>query len=386
MPWKESCPMDERMKFISRYLDGDKVTDLCHEFEISRKTAYKFIERFKTYGLYGLDDAKRGPRSVPHKTSDTIESLILKLREMRPTWGPKKLKARLEKLYPGVKIPATSTIGEILKRNGVELGIRKQRRKMLIPYTPLTNSLTVNDVWCIDFKGQFKLRNGNYCYPLTVSDHKSRFLISCEALPSTKKHGVRDTFAGIFSEFGLPKVILSDNGSPFASNGIGRLSQLSVWFLRLGINPEQIEPGHPEQNGRHERMHRTLKKEATRPAGKNLLQQQEKFDNFINIYNTERPHEALDMKTPIDFYKKSGRIFASNLDEINYDLCDEVRTVDAGGKIKVPGDWKHNCFIGRALYGEKLGLTRDEKNGWHIKFMTKPLGKMIKLGGCYKLT
>jgi len=386
MPWKESRKVDERMKFISRYLDGETVTDLCKVFEISRKTAYKFIERFSELGTDGLHDAKRGPKTIPHKTNPSVEKLIIKLRTLRPTWGPKKIKARLEKLNPNINIPAASTIGEILNRNNIEVNLQKRRKRSILnPYTPLTESLAPNDVWCIDFKGQFRMGNKRYCYPLTVTDHKSRYLLGCEALPSTKRMGVVETFERVFTDFGLPKVILSDNGTPFASHGVGRLSRLSVWFLRLGINPEQIEPGHPEQNGRHERMHRTLKAETIRPAGKNLLQQQEKFDEFMDIYNNERPHEALKMGTPNEHYQKSKIIFNNNIQEINYDLCDDIRKVSSIGRIRIPGDSMNSCFLGTALEGEKVGLTMNKDASWEVRFMSKSLGQIIKIGHSYKL-
>jgi transposase InsO family protein len=386
MSWKESCQMDERVKFISMYLDGEKIADLCRKFEISRKTAHKFINRYKNSGLQGLSNQKRGPNNVPHKTASQIELLILKLRSDKPTWGPKKIKVRLENLYRELKFPAASTIGEILKRNEMVKGRKKRLRKYDSSENPNIKSKSPNDVWCIDFKGQFRLGSGKYCYPLTITDHYSRYILGCEGLESTKLEGVIPVFEDIFSEYGLPKIILSDNGTPFASNGIRRLSRLSVWFLRLGITPMQIEPGKPQQNGRHERMHLTLKKETTRPPGKNLINQQEKFYNFIDEFNHERPHEAIQMKTPGKLYLKSKKKYKNNLPIFDYSLCDQVRKVSCHGVFRLPTKNKDFCFLGRALSGEYIGLVEIKEDKWKIYFLDNYLGETNFINNRYVIS
>ena len=306
MPWKECNQMDERIKFISRLLEGERMTDLCEEFGISRKIGYKFLNRYMAHGIRGLLNESSRAKFHPHKTPKEIEKLILDLRKVRPTWGPKKLKAKLEKNHLGLKIPAPSTIGEILIRYQVPLHKRRNKRRAYYQ-TPLRQSQGPNDIWCVDFKGQYRLGNHKYCWPLTVSDHYSRYLLGCDSLEGTKTQGTMSAFENTFSQYGIPKVIRSDNGVPFASCGLNGWSKLSVWWMRLGIELERIEPGHPEQNGRHERMHWTLKNEATRPASANHLQQQERFDKFRKGYNQDRPHEALQMQTPSSIYRISER-------------------------------------------------------------------------------
>lgn len=376
MPWKESYLMDERVKFIGRLLDGEKMIELCREFGISRKAGYKFLDRYRKQGLDGLLNVRPGPRHIPHKTPEIVEGMIFKLRASRPSWGPKKIQRRLRELYPEIKWPAASTVGEILSRNGYVEARARRKKQRLFPYEPIAKSISPNDLWCIDFKGQFRLGNGGYCYPLTITDHHSRFLIACEALPDTKTSSVFPVLESVFLEYGLPKVILSDNGAPFASTGLARVSKLSAWFISLGIIPQQIEPGNPQQNGRHERMHKTLKQETTRPAKKNLLQQQESFDQFRKIYNIERPHEALSMSTPASIYVLSERKL-ENQKAQEYPFVDAVRKVSASGSIRVPGSGKI-CFVGRAFEGHYLGLTKLEPNLWKIEFENVKLGYLCE--------
>jgi len=383
MPWMECCRMDERTRFIGRILDGERMSDLCQEFKISRKTGYKFLERYKRDGIIGLLDRRRSPDHIPHKTPDKTVGLILKLRKTRSTWGPKKIRAKLLELHPGLKIPAASTIGDILKREGYIETRRRLRRKNYYP-SDLTDSLQANDVWSVDFKGQFKMLNHKYCYPLTISDHYSRFLFACEALESTKGAPVFSSFEAVFKQYGMPKIIRSDNGAPFASNGLGGLSFLAVWFIRLGIRPERIEPGHPEQNGRHERIHLTLKREATRPPGHNILHQQEMLDRFQKIYNFERPHEALNQKSPSSQLTKSTRIYPDELPEIDYTTFDEIRTVSACGTIRVP-KWDAFCFLGRAFRGQPVGLRQIDAKTWLVNFAGMELGFIVEKGKGFTL-
>jgi len=318
MPWKVSDPVSERMKFITRLLEGERMSDLCGEFGISRKTGCKLRARYASEGLAGLYDRSRRPHRSPRRTPTVVADQVVALRQRYPTWGPKKLRARLEKLHPEVLWPAASTIGVLLKDAGLVDGRKRRRRAWPTPPSQRRESSSANELWSIDFKGQFRMGNSRYCYPLTVSDHFSRYLLGCEALEATKAEPAARALESVFRTHGLPERMRSDNGTPFASTGLGGLTQLSVWLLRLGIELERIEPGHPEQNGRHERIHLTLKQETTRPAGGNLLQQQERFDDFCTRYNQERPHEALQMRTPAAIYQPSARKLPEALEPPTY--------------------------------------------------------------------
>lgn len=365
--------MDERVKFISRLLNGERMTDLCREFDISRKTGYKFRSRYLSHGVRGLLDMSRKPQFHPHKTPETIEKLILKLRKIKPTWGPKKLKARLELDYPDIKIPSENTVDAILKRYNVPRK-KSKRRRHTYPReeVPLRNSTAPNDIWCVDFKGEYRLGNGKYCYPLTISDHYSRYLLECEALESTSTDSTWSCFERVFQNYGLPTVIRSDNGTPFSSRALYGWSQLSVWWLRLGIQLERIEPGCPEQNGRHERIHWTLKYEATRPSSPNLFHQQARFDSFRHSYNCFRPHEALNMKLPADLYKKSDARYPRVLPELDYPMHDLVRTVDSQGMVYLHKRKKFH--LSAALVGEDVGLKEVKEGIWQANFMDFDLG------------
>lgn len=354
MPWKEVKSVDERVKFIGRLLDGEKMVDLCREFGISRKTGYKFLERYEKYGVEGLNNTSRRPFHIARKTDDRIENLVIKLKGVYPTWGPKKLKARIEKLHPGVVFPATSTFGEILARHGLVKPRRKRPIEERFHPTDLSESKSCNEVWNTDFKGHFRLGNQEYCYPLTATDDLSRFLLSCEALTSTKARPSIAVFEQLFDEYGLPGSIKSDNGVPFSARGMGGLSELSAWWMSLGIMPQRITPGKPQENGRHERMHRTLKAETTRPAGGNQLQQQEKFDEFKERYNQERPHEALAMKAPGDLYERSTKSLSDAQNTNHYALHDFTKIISISGSFRLtPTKF---CFIGRSMRGLRLGF------------------------------
>jgi len=309
MPWKECSVMDERLRFVAKLLDGESMTEVCREFGISRKTGYKIYARYQESGFEALSDRSRRPMRYANQLAPQIEGLIVRLKREKPHWGARKIRELLVRRLDGdVRIPAKSTIHAVLHRHGLVKGLRRPRPRA--HGTELSTGTAPNDLWCADFKGEFKLGNGHYCYPLTVTDHASRFLMLCEALESTREDTAITAFEQLFRERGLPAAIRSDNGVPFASpNALFNLSKLSVWWLRLGIAIERIKPGHPQQNGRHERMHLTLKQEATRPPGMNSLQQQARFDAFVQEYNTERPHEALAMKTPADLYTDSPRSY-----------------------------------------------------------------------------
>lgn len=317
MPWKECNKVDERLKFIARLLDGEKMSHLCEEFGISRKTGYKIFERYKNSGLEGLTDRSRTPYRYANQLPFQIEKAILSIKQEKPTWGAPKIRERIIRLYPDIRPPANSTVHTVLAKNGL-VNVRRKRRYKA-KGTELSLAKKPNDLWCADYKGEFLLGNKKYCYPLTISDFNSRYLLACEALESTKEQYAITIFERVFKEFGLPKAIRTDNGVPFsAPNALFGLSKLSVWWLRLGIEIERIKPGHPEQNGRHERMHLTLKKEATRPPGGNFLQQQAKFDEFIDEYNNDRPHQALNMKYPGELYIHSSKEYKAFLTLITH--------------------------------------------------------------------
>lgn len=350
------------------------MTDVCLEFGISRKTGHKIWNRFEAHGFAGLGDASRRPLRSPHRTPRDIVGQVIELRRRYPTWGPKKLRERFLALHPGVHAPAASTIGVIIDDAGL-VGGRKRHRRLVASPTSLRRTTEPNQLWCIDFKGHFRLGDRRYCYPLTLSDHFSRFLLLCEALENTRGEGARAALEEGFREYGLPAAIRSDNGAPFASAGRLGLTPLSVWLLRLGIQLERIEPGHPEQNGRHERMHLTLKQETTRPAAANLLQQQERFDDFRNRYNTERPHEALHMLTPASAYVLSPRRYdpESALSPIAYPLHDHATAVFSDGSAYVR-PLERRVYVGTAFAGENIGLRELASGTWLVCFLAYELG------------
>lgn len=372
MPWKERCVMDERMFFIGRLQNGEKMTDLCKEFGISRKTGYKFLNRYNGLGPMGFYDLSRRPHTSPHKTSEEIKELIFNTKQEKPTWGAAKIREWLIRRHNGVNIPSRFTVHEILnKYNLVQRRISRRKGNGFFQ-SPVVDSRGPNEIWCADFKGQFQLGNGKYCYPLTVSDHFSRFLITCEGLENTKEDMAQKVFENTFEEYGLPDVIKTDNGVPFASIGLFGLSKLSVWWLRLGIKLQRIEPGQPQQNGRHERMHLTLKRDTTRPSGANFLQQQEKFDQFKNLYNTERPHEALGMKCPGEIYQHSKRKLPKELKDPQYPFHDYIKRVDWGGKLRIRSTVV--CVLSKPLSHQVVGLREEDSGLWRITFMDLDLG------------
>lgn len=371
MPWKECSVMDERLRFVARLLEGEAMSDVCREFGISRQTGYKIFNRYKDCGLEALSDRSRRPIRYANQLPAQVEALILRCKQEKPHWRARKIRELLvRKLDGDFRIPAKSTIHAVLCRHGLVKLPGKPRKRAT--GTPLSEGAAPNDLWCADFKGEFKLGNGRYCYPLTVTDHASRFLLLCEALESTREDTAVTAFERLFVERGLPAAIRSDNGVPFASpNGLFNLSKLSVWWLRLGIAIERIKPGHPQQNGRHERMHLTLKKEATRPPGVNSLQQQARFDEFQREFNQERPHEALDMKRPAEVYAASPRAYDGGLPELTYPLHDRDVLVTACGRICMH---RKRVNISSVLAGQKLGIKEVDDGVWLVSFMSYDLG------------
>lgn len=371
MPWKRVSVMDERLRFVARLLEGEPMSEVCRSFGISRKTGYKIFNRYKEAGAEALSDRSRRPVRYANQLPDAVERLIVATRQDKPHWGARKIRELLlRRLGSEERIPSQSTIHAVLDRHGLVAHARRRERRR-VEGRVLSAGLLPNDLWCVDFKGEFRMGNRDYCYPLTVTDHASRYLLMCEALETTREAPVIEAFRRLFAERGLPGAIRSDNGVPFASpNGLYNLSRLAVWWLRLGIAIERIKPGHPQQNGRHERMHLTLKQATTRPPGANILQQQTKFDAFLDEFNDERPHEALAMKTPAEVYQPSP-IPYRGLPDIEYPFHDRDVLVTACGRICI---YRKKINLSTVLAGQKLGIKEVDDGIWLVTFMTYDLG------------
>ncbi len=361
--------MDERVRFVARLLDGEKMAPLCRSFGISRKTGYKIFERYKEMGLEGLTDRSRRPYRQANRLPFQLESLIVSVKKEQPSWGAPKIREKLLRLYPHIHPPAVSTVHAVLDRHG--LVVKRKRRRQRAEGTALSASRAPNDLWCADYKGEFMLADKRYCYPLTITDHESRYLFACEALGSTREAFAFPVFERVFREQGLPTAIRTDNGVPFASpNALYGLSRLSVWWLRLGIAIERIKPGCPQQNGRHERMHLTLKKETTKPAGDNLLQQQGRFDDFVTYYNEERPHQSLGQKLPAEAHRPSPRAY-TGLPEVDYPFHDKTVTVTTCGRICLN---RKKVNLSTVFAGQKVGIKQVDDKLWLASFMLYDLG------------
>jgi len=363
MPWTETCVMDERVKFIMDILDDTYcMAELCSYYDISRKTGYKWIERYQQGGFEALQDRSRAPHSHPHEISRQVKESILAIKRRFPKWGAPKIRSRLQRIQPDWdSYPAISTIGLFLYKQGLT-SRRKRRRKATPTELPLTSGRYSNQVWCADFKGHFRTGDGNRCNPLTISDHSSRYLLCCRHVERMSYEQVITRFEHTFRRHGLPEVIRTDNGAPFASRGLGGLSRLSYWWIRLGIHPERIEPGHPEQNGCHERIHKTLKDYTAKPPAGTIVQQQRRFDEFCVEYNEHRPHEALQMRTPSDCYSDSPREFPSRLPQVSYPDYMQVRRVRSHGDIQYLG---RRLFTTESLGDEYVGVEQvDEDVSW----------------------
>jgi putative transposase len=371
MPWQECSKVDERLRFVARLMEGEKMAALCREFDISRKTGYKIFNRYKGSGLEGLTDRSRRPYRQGCQLAFQIESLILQVKRDHPSWGAPKIREKIRRKHNDIRLPAISTVHAVLHRHGLVNVNRRRQRSHQAKGTALSRPVHPNELWCADYKGEFMLADRRYCYPLTITDAASRYLLCCEALPSTCASLAFTVFERTFKDFGLPASIRTDNGVPFASpNSLFGLSKLSVWWLRLGIQIERIKPAHPQQNGRHERMHLTLKREATKPASRNLLKQQERFDRFVHIFNDERPHEALAMKYPTELYVSSSRPY-KGLSELEYPFHDRTITVTNCGRICL-GNRKIN--LSTVFAGQNVGIKEVADKVWLVSFMQYDLG------------
>jgi putative transposase len=361
--------MDERLRFVARLLEGEKMAPLCAEFGISRKTGYKIFDRYKDCGVGAFTDRSRRPHRQANRLPAPVEATIVRLKREYPQWGAPKIREKLRRQFTGPHLPAISTVHAVLDR--YHLVKRRKRRRSTRTSSELSRPTAPNALWCADYKGEFLLGDRRYCYPLTITDFASRYLLTCEALLTTQETFAFTVFERTFKEFGLPGAIRTDNGVPFASaHALYGLSKLAVWWLRLGIGLERITPGKPQQNGRHERMHLTLKTGATKPASPNVLQQQARFDAFVDEYNRERPHQAIAMKVPADLYTRSSRVYRG-LEDLSYPFHDHTIAVTRCGRI---------CFQGRKINfshvfaGQNVGVTQVSERIWLVSFMHYDLG------------
>jgi putative transposase len=371
MPWKGVTVTEQRQRFLEDYqLNYYSITELAERFCISRKTAYKWINRFNQNGHNGFHEQSRRPHSCPWQTDKKIVEELVDVRKAHPKWGPKKLLDLMQKRSPRRKLPAISTAALILKRHELVKARRRYRRAH--PGCPKSVPAGPNDIWAADYKGQFRLKNGKYCFPLTVSDLSTRFILGIDAHPAISLEQTFAYFTRVFQTYGLPNRIRTDNGVPFASNALARLSQLSVWFIKLGIYPELIEPGKPQQNGVHERMHRTLKEEATIPPASSLRAQQKKFDDFREEFNQVRPHEAIGMKRPGEIYQVSERKIPKRIETYDYPAHFLVRRVSRAGTIRV---FHNQVFVSNTLQEDYVGLEEVADGVYDLYFCFYQIGR-----------
>lgn len=369
--------MNERTKMIAEYLEeGYSVSELARRRGISRKTAWKWIRRYERLGARGLEDQSRAPARQARAISEKAERAILEFKARWPLWGAPKIRVKL--LEAGAA-PSESTISNVLRRHGLSRKLRRTRRQATPSAPPLEHCQEANALWCADFKGWFYTGDGRRCEPLTISDAHSRYLLCCQAVAtSIAMTSVQPLFVATFREYGLPRAIRTDNGPPFASSGLAGLTELSVWWLRLGIDLERIQPGHPQQNGRHERMHRTLKEAVARPPRATHRLQQKAFEGFRQHYNCERPHEALGQKPPADFYEPSPREYPDRLDDLEYPDQWEKRAISPGGQMRWKGAQLH---LSHALHHQTVGLEPIGDGQWHIHFAGLKLGHLDERRG-----
>ena len=373
MPWKEADAMELRVEFIRDWLKKThSVSDLCALYGVSRKTAYKWLDRYMNDGPDWAMDRGHEASVVHNKTPREVEQALLQMRQRHRSWGARKLLHQVGLEQPELMLPRASTVCDILKRNGL-ITPRPRRRAIGHPGRPSSVISGPNDSWSADFKGQFRTGDGIYCYPLTVTDNYSRYILGCQALPGTLFDPTKAIFTRVFREYGLPRSIKTDNGVPFSSPTLGRLSQLSVWWLKLGVMPVLTEPGKPQQNGRHERMHKTRKAETLKPPAGNSRAQQRKFNTFVREFNEVRPHESLDMETPRQQHVISPRMMPDKLTPVEYPDRFEVRYVSANGGIRWQNQWVN---VSSVLKGEYVGLEPIDDGIWDVYYSCKKIGRL----------
>ena len=371
MPWRENSPMEQRLEFVQEYESGlFTMTELAAEYGISRKTGYKWLERYEADGAPGLRDRSRRPHASPHATDADVMATLIRLRQRHPHWGPKKLLTVAARHAPTTDWPCPSTVAMHFKARGLITARRRRQPPLVVASTraPITHA---NEVWTTDYKGEFLTGDGRYCYPLTLRDGFSRFVLRCDALTAHTLAVTRPRFERAFAEYGLPDRIRSDNGPPFGGPGLGRLSALAAWWIRLGIVPERIDPGHPEQNGSHEQFHAVLKADTTRPPAATAAAQQRRFTRFCAEYNHERPHEALAQTVPATHYQPSSRPLPRRLPPLEYPGHAEIRRVDQNGYVS----WRRPLFVSVALADEAIAFEEVDDGIWTITFATVVLGR-----------
>jgi transposase InsO family protein len=373
MPWRETSPMEQRLEFVREYeTELFTMTELAAQYGISRKTGYKWLEQYDAEGALGLRDRSRRPRHSPHATEPDVVEVLVALRRRHPRWGARKLLAVAARRHHRTDWPSRSTVCTYLKQRGLVAPRRRRPRLPHVPASPLAPITAVNQVWTTDFKGEFRTGDGVYCYPLTLRDGFSRFVLRCDAFLGRTTVATRRRFERAFLDYGLPERIRSDNGGPFASPGLGGLSQLSVWWIRLGIVPERIAPGHPEQNGSHEQFHSVLKAETTRPPAPNCAAQQQRFRHFVREYNEERPHEALADQPPAMQYHASPRSLPRHVPPLDYPGHMEPRRVSSCGTVSWGGA---PLFVATALAGEYVAFEEIDDGLWTLHFATVALAR-----------
>lgn len=373
MPWTVTNTMTQRCTFVLEHQTGHfSMTELCQRFNISRKTGYKWLQRYRDGGIEALKDQSRAPKHCPHRTDETVATLLIETRHAHPRWGPRKLLDYLQPRHANIDFPAASTVGDLLKREGL-IKPRRPRRQHRHPGSRPLVAQAPGQVWTADFKGEFRLGSGHYCYPLTIQDAYSRYVLACQGLPSTAHGGVQPVFEDLFARWGLPQMIRTDNGSPFASTGLAGLSRLSVWWIQLGILPDRITPGCPQQNGRHERMHRTLKAETTRPPEACFARQQHRFDTFRRTFNEIRPHQGLAGAVPSSYFAPCQRAMPAGVPAPSYPGHAERRRVSHAGAIKFKGQV---VFLSQTLRGHQVALEEVDDGIWNVLFYHVLLGRL----------
>jgi transposase InsO family protein len=373
MPWHETSPVEQRLEFVREYRSGlFTMTELAIQYGISRKTGYKWLERYEAAGVDGLRDQSRRPAHSPHATDPELIEALFAQRRRHPRWGAPKLLAIAALREPDAEWPSRSTVCSHLKAHGFVHSSGRRRAAAPGRPAPLPAVTTANEVWTTDFKGEFRTGDGIYCYPLTLRDGFSRFVLRCDGLLRPSVAATQQQFARAFADYGLPERIRSDNGLPFAGPGLARLSTLSVWWIRLGIIPERIAPGHPEQNGSHEQFHRVLKAETARPPAANCPAQQQRFRRFVREYNEERPHAALGQAPPATRYERSPRPLPRHVPPLEYPGHMEPRRVDPSGRISWAGS---SLFIATPLAGEYVALEEVDDGIWTVYYATMALAR-----------